>query len=107
MSRICFDRPHHALGCWTFLPQRFAFSLPAVFIARLQRQPVSSETSRAGESVPGKHARAHVHSDAGCAALPDSAVAERMADLLHDDHENRRPDRYALHLACGPPVVTD
>jgi hypothetical protein len=29
-------------------------------------------------------------------ALPDSGVAERMSNLLHDDHENRRPDRYAL-----------
>jgi hypothetical protein len=51
--------------------------------------------------------RGHVHCDPGREALPGRGVAERVADLLHDDHENRRPDRHALDLACGPPVVSD
>jgi len=55
MSRICFDRPQPVLGSRTFLPQRFAFSLPAVFIARLQRQPVSSGTSKAERWSSGDH----------------------------------------------------
>jgi|SRR6516165_5281670 hypothetical protein len=54
MSRICFDRPHHVLGCWTFLPSGLR-SLQAVFIARLQRQTVSSETSKAECWSSGDH----------------------------------------------------
>ena len=51
--------------------------------------------------------RGHLHPDPGREALPSGGVAERMADLLHRGHENCRPDRYALHVARGPPVVTD
>ena len=48
-----------------------------------------------------------MHCDPRSEALPGSGVARRIADLLHGDHENRPPDRYALHLACGLPIVTD
>src|SRR5215472_6281330 len=51
--------------------------------------------------------RGHVNGDPGGEALPGCRVAYGMTDLLHNDQENRRPDRYGLHLAGGPPVVTD
>src|SRR5713226_10359759 len=37
MNEICSDLPHQVLGCWDVVAQRFGFSLPAVFIACLQR----------------------------------------------------------------------
>src|SRR5216684_4730079 len=37
MNELCSDLPHQVLGCWDVVAQRFGFSLPAVFIACLQR----------------------------------------------------------------------
>ena len=37
MNEICSDLAHQVLGCWDVVAQRFGFSLPAVFIACLQR----------------------------------------------------------------------
>ena len=48
-----------------------------------------------------------MHRDPGREALPGGGLAGRTADLLHGGHENRGPDRYALHGTRGPPVVTD
>lgn len=79
--------------------QKVPFDREQVRLAGSPQQPSAARASS------GK--RGHVHRDPGREALPGSGVAERLADLLQDDHENRRPDRYALHLACGPPVVTD
>lgn len=45
--------------------------------------------------------------DPGREALPGSGAAERIAALLNDDHEKRRPDRDPLNFGCGPPVVRD
>src|SRR6516164_2575478 len=64
---------------------------------RIARYPVltylhsSPRQPRAVRASSGK--RGHVHRDPGREALPDCGVAERIANLLYDDHETCRPDR--------------
>ena len=81
-----------------------AFSAPAGMSFGRWRQQARL-FARAVRAPSGK--RGHVHRDPGREVLPGSGAAERIANLLYDNHVNRRPDRCALHLACGPPVVTD
>jgi hypothetical protein len=54
MSRICFDRPHHVLGCWTLWPSDLGF-LYQRFSSPVATKPVSSETSKAERRSSGVH----------------------------------------------------